>query len=336
MSHRDQRTWLPSQCIVSGGTFPSPAPRKISPPSQRSESKARAGTRATQRKSKDRDRVKPPPNGFLLFRSEYVSNAANQISTDGSRKRQVDLTKEAGVAWRHLFQEQRDIYRETARRNMAEHKARHPDYWTSRRGRDGKFASADSKQEQGSSVELSHGEHEAVLSIDPRPELQSAFAPTAADSPSSSGDCEDAPSPCPSLSSSVSDDDCPTPRPSSDSECQQSFFATAAGLPMQRPSFDGLEPYSFPDLIDESQFPSIDAPFVPSWSFPEASPGTHMWSDLVAFKECQELSYGVSYEDWAFPEGEDFFVDSARAFSDIAYPPAGFLTSQDAALDVSL
>ena len=265
-----------------------------------------------------------------------MRNAANQISTDGSKKRQVELTKEAGVAWRHLFQEQRDIYQETARRNMAEHKARHPDYWTNRRGKDGKFASAQSKREQGSSVKASHGEHEAVLSIDPRSGPQSAFAFTAADSPSSSGDCEDAPSPCPSLSSSISDDDCPTPRPSSESESQQSFFATATGPATQGFPFDGLEPYSFPGLIDESQFPSIDAPLVPSWSLPVASSGTHMLSDLAAFKECQEPGYGISYEDWAFPEGEDFFVDSAQALGDIAFPPAGFLTSHDAALDASL
>ncbi|PIL32787.1 transcription factor [Ganoderma sinense ZZ0214-1] len=325
MSHRDQHPWLPGECILSKNTLPSPAAPSSGvisePPSRRFESKARA----TSRKSKDRDRVKPPANGFLLFRSEYVSNPANQISTDGSRKRQVDLTREAGIAWRHLFQEQRDIYRETARRNMEAHKTRHPDYWTSRRGKDGKFARADPKREQGSSVKVSHGEHEAVLSVDPR--SQSAFAPTAAGSPSST---EDAASPCPSLSSSVSDDmeDCRTPRPSCESESQQSFLSVTTGSSPEQPSFGGLEPYPFYDFIDESQFLSADVSPVPPWWFSETS----LRTDMAASKEFQKPDYGVSYEDWAFTEGEDFFVDGARALGGLAISLAGFWTSEDAPL----
>ncbi|KAI1785274.1 hypothetical protein LXA43DRAFT_1100455 [Ganoderma leucocontextum] len=314
MSHRDQRACLPSQCILSDDTFPGHAPRQIlGPPSQRFTSKARAPSiRATKRKSKDRDRVKPPANGFLLFRSEFVSNPANQVSEDGSRKRQVDLTKEAGATWRRLSQAQRDIYRVTARQNMEDHKTTHPDYWSSRRGKDGRYTRADGEPEQGSAVKAaSQDEHEAVLTVDPF--LESGFAPAAAHSPSSS-----APSPCPSLTSSISDDDCPTPQARS----QQSF--------VERPPFDGLEPYCFSDFIDESHLLPIDPPSVPSWWLLGDLLSTHLAADSAASKEFSEPEYVVSYEDWAFVQGEEFFDNSSRG---VGAPLADFVTSHIAPLD---
>lgn len=233
----------------------------------------------------------------------------------------MDLTKEAGVAWWHLSQAARDIYRDTARQNMEDHKARHPDYWASRRGKDGKYMRADPKREQGSPVRASHGVHEAVLTGDLSSE---SAAPTAASSPS----C-DAPSPCPSLTYSVSDDDCPTPRAPS----QQSPLPAVAGPSSEQPSLDGLRPYCFSEWVDEAQCLPVDAPLVLPWCYPQAPASTELYASLDASKGFKEPMYGVSYEDWAFVEGEEFFPDGAQALGPIAIPLAGFLTPQDAPLD---
>ena len=85
------------------------------------------------------DHIKAPPNGFILFRSDYQAVPDNQVDADGRKKKQTEITKSAAAAWRELPNAARDEYLTRARINLAEHKREHRDYWYQRRGRDGRF-----------------------------------------------------------------------------------------------------------------------------------------------------------------------------------------------------
>ena len=87
-----------------------------------------------------RGHTKAPPNGFILFRSDYKSIPRNQITGGGLKKKETEITKDAAAAWKELPQVVRDSYLNRARNNLAEHKREHRDYWSKRRGRDGRFA----------------------------------------------------------------------------------------------------------------------------------------------------------------------------------------------------
>ncbi|PIL32801.1 transcription factor [Ganoderma sinense ZZ0214-1] len=84
-------------------------------------------------------RIKAPPNGFVLFRSDYKAIPENQVTANGRRKKETEITKDAAAAWKELPQITRDDYLSRARKNLAEHKREHRDYWSQRRGRDGRF-----------------------------------------------------------------------------------------------------------------------------------------------------------------------------------------------------
>ncbi len=83
--------------------------------------------------------TKAPPNGFILFRSDYKSIPDNQVTADGRRKKETEITKDAAAAWKGLPQVVRDDYLGRARNSLAEHKREHRDYWSQRRGQDGRF-----------------------------------------------------------------------------------------------------------------------------------------------------------------------------------------------------
>ena len=85
------------------------------------------------------DHIKAPPNGFILFRSEYQAVPDNRVDADGRNKKQTEITKNAAAVWRELPKAARDEYLTRARINLAEHKREHRDYWYQRRGRDGRF-----------------------------------------------------------------------------------------------------------------------------------------------------------------------------------------------------
>ncbi|TBU31967.1 hypothetical protein BD311DRAFT_804399 [Dichomitus squalens] len=311
MLHRDQGACMASESISFTDTLHSRVPETSGLRSQRITSKVRASSRprAAPPKSKDRQRVRQPANSFMLFRSTYVRDPVNRVSADGRTKRQEELTKEASVAWRKLSQAERDTYQVAARQKMEDHKAKYPQYWSSRRAKNGRFTHADAENAQGSSIENSQPGHEAMLSArSRRSSLTSALSPLL-----------DAPSPYPSSGSSSSSRDCPTPP-----------YLPLPPLPL-------THDIPFMYLADEEGSlydPVIDAPVFAllfgspdSWlSVDSSGPPTSaaLGSCFGATKEtlAPKSQSTISYEDWAFTEGEDLIDPNAVAPHDATFSTA--------------
>ncbi|KAM5545052.1 hypothetical protein V8D89_001163 [Ganoderma adspersum] len=101
----------------------------------------RPGIRRPHGADRRSDRIKAPPNGFILFRSDYKAVPDNQVVADGRKKKQTEITKgTAAACQKELPKTIRDEYLTRARiLNLAEHKRKHRDYWYQRLGRDGRF-----------------------------------------------------------------------------------------------------------------------------------------------------------------------------------------------------
>jgi hypothetical protein len=79
---------------------------------------------STMRKWKQRSAKRPgyiprPPNSFVFFRCDFVRR---NTGTGG------DLSRRAGMAWKHLPEEAKEQYRRRAAAAAAEHRNLYPDY----------------------------------------------------------------------------------------------------------------------------------------------------------------------------------------------------------------
>ena len=245
----------------------------------------------------------------MLFRSMYVREPANQVSEDGRRKRQEELTKEAGVAWRKLSQAERDSYQASARQGVKEHMAKYPQYWSSRRGKNGRYARADTEDALGSPVKTPRPGHEAMLGADPRSSVFSAPSPP-----------WDAASPQPSPGSSSSSGECPTPSDPSPSILSpfpvypSGYFAGLGGFLNGSQLITAL--VSVP--IHPSWYPSPPLSVEPSASSSSASQSPRFCATEEVLVPKSQTP--ISYQDWAFVDGEDLIDPDVLTFQDAALP----------------
>ena len=244
----------------------------------------------------------------MLFRSVYVREPANQVSEDGRRKRQEELTKEAGVAWRKLSQAERDSYQASARHGVKEHMAKYPQYWSSRRAKNGRYARADTEHALGSPVNTPRPEHEAMLGADPRSSVFSAPSPPWG-----------AASPQPFPRSSSSSEKCLTPSDSS-LPIHSPFPVYPSGyLAGQGGFLNGSQLTTAP----------VSVPIHPSWYPPpssvEPSASASSYPASLSPRFCvteEDLApksqIQISYQDWAFVDGEDLIDPNVLTFRDNA------------------
>ncbi|KAF9477253.1 HMG-box, partial [Pholiota conissans] len=64
-----------------------------------------------------------PRNAFIIFRSEYI-----QRHRDIGEDQQNELSKRAGRAWNAMSEEEKEWFREEAKKERDQHKERYPGY----------------------------------------------------------------------------------------------------------------------------------------------------------------------------------------------------------------
>jgi hypothetical protein len=95
---------------------PTPSTDVSSSPSPKPSSHARR---------RERGHVRRPPNSFLIFRSELWNKHKNDPT--GERDHRT-LSEIAGMCWKRLSEEQRDVYRKRAEVEKKRHAAQNPGY----------------------------------------------------------------------------------------------------------------------------------------------------------------------------------------------------------------
>lgn len=73
----------------------------------------------------ERDKVTRPINSFMLFRSWLIRSGK---LPPGEERRQQNVSKIAGRAWRMLDEGSKSVWRDEASRHLKQHEKNHPDY----------------------------------------------------------------------------------------------------------------------------------------------------------------------------------------------------------------
>ncbi|TDL25438.1 hypothetical protein BD410DRAFT_801461 [Rickenella mellea] len=94
-------------------------------PSAFEEPVTSAPRRQTHGKKRAEDHIPRPPNAFILFRSSFIKSQHVSSEIEGNHG---TLSKIVGLLWHNLPYEERQVWQAKARRALAEHKRRWPDY----------------------------------------------------------------------------------------------------------------------------------------------------------------------------------------------------------------
>lgn len=132
-SPADDDDSVPSQSTL----FPDPDPSSSSllttpsSPIYQPAPKRRRKTASTAPKDSEEDgsvapeHIPRPPNAFILFRSSFIKSQHVSSSIEGNHG---TLSKIVGMVWHNLSFEERQIWQAKAKRALAEHKRRFPEY----------------------------------------------------------------------------------------------------------------------------------------------------------------------------------------------------------------
>ncbi|KAL0578971.1 hypothetical protein V5O48_003011 [Marasmius crinis-equi] len=111
-----------SSTDASYSPHPSPYPLEGSSPPSSHDEKDLASPRTSKPRKATEDRIRRPPNAFILFRSDWKQRQTH-IERDETK-----ISRMAGIAWRNLPPQEKAYWERKAHEAKIQHKAAYPEY----------------------------------------------------------------------------------------------------------------------------------------------------------------------------------------------------------------